>query len=293
MDEPPLCTGPHSELAVILGQRAVVSRDRCRDRAYARVRSVGGAGGACRPPPRGRVQKASARDRPSKRRPAGDPGQRLSNGRAAQVVVAARAGGHRNDAQLAVGSRHGRGLLGVDFRLPRAELVKSLTETPEVIRPRRRRDVDAHGDLVGSLDDAGKAADHDERHAVPVEHAQDRSRVECRGPGRAHRFEAFRSSWRRSCGDRRSFRRRTFSPSRRPQQSRSRRRARSRRHARADATSRSSARRRHAPTARSARGPCHTGAKLALREPSQKPRLPDQQPARHNELILPLGLISS
>ena len=102
------------------------------------------------------------------------------------------------------------------------------------------------------------------------------------------------SSWRRSCGDRRSFRRRTFSPAS-STVSRADRDVELEAAGTHELTERLEARLDGAALpARDLRAVLpDSGAELALREAGQEPRLSDQQSARHDELILPLGPISS
>ena len=117
-------------------------RARCRGRSRARSRSAGGPRGAADSSSRSRAASIRARSSPTPP-PAADPARAAvappaDGGRRSRACRPA-----RNNAQLAVGSRHSRGLLGIDFRLHHAELAESLLETPEILRPRRRRDVDA------------------------------------------------------------------------------------------------------------------------------------------------------
>jgi integrase len=125
----------------------------------------------------------------------------LTDRRASQVVVAARANPDRDNPELVVWSHHRRRLFGVEARLPHAELVERIGEAPKVLGFRRWRDVDPSRYLVGTLDHTGKTSDLDKRDAMPVERAEEGSRVERLWRAvRTHFREAFRSSWKRSCG---------------------------------------------------------------------------------------------
>jgi len=49
------------------------------------------------------------------------------------------------------------------------ELREGFLQLPEVLGPRRRDDVDAAGELLCPVDDAGEGADRDLGHAVALE----------------------------------------------------------------------------------------------------------------------------
>src|SRR5262249_38581382 len=109
-----------------------------------------------------------------------------------QVVVALCPDGIRDHLELAMvrhefdhwlfecARREGLELLLADpFRM---DLLKCLVEPSQVVATKRRDDVDAAREFLGSLENAGEAADHHVLHSPPVKRLENAVRIELRAP---------------------------------------------------------------------------------------------------------------